>query len=105
MKKLSLTKEQFIQKAQEVHDNINEYDKVVYINSNTKVIITCLIHGDFEQTPGSHCNAPCGCPRCGDIKISEKLRLTNEEFIEKSKQLHGDFYDYSKVQYVNCYKK
>ena len=66
-----------------------------------------MIHGDFEQTPGSHCNsnAPCGCPRCGDMKTSEKLSFTNEEFIEKSKQLHGDFYDYSKVQYVNCYKK
>ena len=105
IQKLSLTNEQFIQKAREVHGNKYKYDKVVYINSNTKVIITCLIHGDFEQTPASHCNLKCGCPKCRDMKISEKLSLTNEEFIEKSKELHGDFYDYSKVEYVNCYKK
>ena len=39
------------------------------------------------------------------MKTSEKLSFKNEKFIEKSKQLHGGFYDYSKVEYVNCYKK
>ena len=28
-------------------------------------------------------------------------RLTKDQFIEKSKILHGDAYDYSKVNYVN----
>jgi len=29
-------------------------------------------------------------------------KLTTEEFIEKAKQVYGDNYDYSKVDYVNC---
>ena len=28
-------------------------------------------------------------------------KLTTEEFIEKAKQVHGDKYDYSKVEYIN----
>ena len=32
-------------------------------------------------------------------------RLTTEEFIKRSKEVHGNKYDYSKVNYVNCYTK
>lgn len=32
-------------------------------------------------------------------------RLTVDEFIEKSKMIHGNRYDYSKVVYVNTYTK
>ena len=28
-------------------------------------------------------------------------RLTKEEFIEKTKEIYGDKYDYTKVEYVN----
>ena len=35
--------------------------------------------------------------------IMEKTK--NEIFIEKAKKVHGDKYDYSKVQYVNAYTK
>ena len=29
-------------------------------------------------------------------------RLTTEDFIKKAKEIYGDEYDYSKVNYVNC---
>jgi very-short-patch-repair endonuclease len=32
-------------------------------------------------------------------------KLTNEEFIEKAKRVHGDKYDYSKVEYNNAFSK
>lgn len=32
-------------------------------------------------------------------------KLTNKEFIEKAKIIHGDKYDYSKVEYVNAKTK
>ena len=32
-------------------------------------------------------------------------KTKNEIFIEKAKKVHGDKYDYSKVQYVNAYTK
>ena len=29
-------------------------------------------------------------------------RWTTEEFINKAREVHGDKYDYSKVDYINC---
>ena len=33
------------------------------------------------------------------------MKRTLEQFIEKAKQIHGDKYDYSLVEYDNCKKK
>ena len=49
------------------------YSKVKYKNNNTKVIITCNIHGDFEQTPDNHFNG-AGCSKCANIK---RLKIQN----------------------------
>ena len=32
-------------------------------------------------------------------------RLTNNEFIKRAKEVHGNKYDYSKVKYVNAKTK
>jgi len=32
-------------------------------------------------------------------------KLTTEEFVQKSKEIHGDKYDYSKVNYVHSHTK
>ena len=72
-----LTKEQFIKKARKVHGNMYNYSKTNYINNRTKVVITCPIHGDFEQRPDIHLNGH-GCLECGGNKKS-----TTEEFIKK----------------------
>lgn len=40
--------EEFIKRAKEIHGESYDYSKTKYINSRTKVIITCPIHGDFE---------------------------------------------------------
>ena len=32
-------------------------------------------------------------------------KLTTKEFIERAKNVHGDKYDYSKVNYINCEEK
>ena len=41
------------------------------------------------------------CPKCGNSKKGQDKKLTKEEFIEKAKKIHGDKYDYSKVDYIN----
>jgi len=58
--------------------------------------MSSLIHGIFEQTPGNHLNGS-GCNKC--IKDSEKY--TTDEFIVQAKQIHGDKYNYDKVNYIN----
>ena len=62
-----LNTQEFIKKANIVHNNKYNYDKTNYVLSNEKVIITCPIHGDFEQTPNHHLNGE-GCPICKQSK-------------------------------------
>lgn len=98
------TVEEFIEKATIKHNNKYDYSKVVYINSWTKVIITCPIHGDFEQQPSSHIQGN-GCNKCGLIKTLKTTRSTLEQFIQKAIKIHDIFYDYSKFVYVNNWTK
>lgn len=102
MKKL--TTEEFIKKAKKIHKNKYDYSKVEYINNRTKVCIICPKHGEFWQIPASHLNG-CGCNTCGNELTKEKETLSKEEFIEKSKKVHGEKYDYSKVEYKGIQTK
>lgn len=94
------TLEQFITQSKEVHGDKYDYSKVKYVNGQTKVCIICPIHGEFYQTPESHLSGN-GCNQCGIDITTNKLKDNLLEFIDKSKKIHGDRYDYSKVEYVN----
>ena len=37
--------------------------------------------------------------------MGKTTRLTNEKFIKRAKDVHGDKYDYSKVEYINSQTK
>jgi very-short-patch-repair endonuclease len=102
--RLVYDKSSFIEKAQEIHGDKYDYSKVEYINSQTKVIITCKEHGDFEQVPSSHLQG-CGCKMCGILLTIEKQTCSIQEFINKAKQIHGDKYDYSNVIYKGANEK
>ena len=82
-----------------VNNDIN-ITKVEYVKAKTKVCIICPIHGEFWQTPCAHLGGK-GCEMCARITRSIKKTFNNEIFIEKAKQIHGDKYDYSKVEYIN----
>ena len=43
----------------------------------------------------------CGCKKCGEEISKNSRRFSLKTFIEKSKLIHGNIYDYSKVEYVN----
>ena len=94
----------FINKAKKVHGDKFDYSKVDYVNSQTKVCIICPEHGEFWQTPAEHVRGK-SCPLCANIKRGSKKRLTIEEFINKAKKVHGNKYDYSKVEYKNASTK
>ena len=70
------------------------------MNYDTKVTITCPEHGDFEQRAGSHLQGS-GCPKCHHNKLSLDRRSTIDIFIQKANNIHNNFYNYSKVKYIN----
>jgi hypothetical protein len=102
--------EQFIAKAMKVHGDKYDYIKTNYINSNNKIIITCVIHGDFIQRPDSHLYGS-GCPSCnsskGELKIHKYLRKNNIKYIpqhifEDCKYIKTLKFDFFLPEYNTC---
>jgi superfamily II DNA or RNA helicase len=93
------TTEEFIQEARKIHGNKYNYSKVDYKYSRLKVIIICPEHGEFKQTPNHHLRG-IGCSAC-----SKKKQYTSNSFIKKAKEVHGDKYNYSKIEYKNSKTK
>lgn len=103
--KLSIrkTNDQFIKEANAVHDNKFSYEKTNYIKNQIKVIITCPIHGDFNQNPFLHLQGN-GCPNCnesiGERTIVSFLKKYNINYSRQHKfsncrnsfELPFDFY-------------
>jgi hypothetical protein len=91
---VKLTNSLFIKKAKEVHGDLYDYSRTEYINSKVKVLIIDPEYGEFWQDPSSHLQG-VGCPR-----RTSNVTPTNEEFISRAIAIHGDLYDYSKVEIV-----
>jgi len=92
------TKE-FLQKLKDSGNWNEEYDysKVEYINSNTKVNVIDDLGCNHEILPYN-------------LLLGNKLTIKsvldkNNYFILKAKEVHGDEYDYSLVDYKNSYTK
>lgn len=89
------TTEDFVRKAKEIFPSY-DYSQVLYVNNKTHVTIICNEHGEFLRTPNVMLNKRNGCPTC-----TKKRRWTNDIFVVEAKKIHGDSYDYSKVDVVN----
>lgn len=94
----------FIKKSIIEHDGFYTYANTVYVNSTSKVVITCPIHGDFLQTPNGHIQGK-GCLSCGVLKSSENQTSNTDDFINKAVKIHGNKYAYRKVDYKAAIKK
>lgn len=99
------TLKEFIKKANKIHRNKYDYSKVDYKNNKEKVCIICPDHGEFFQTPKNHLVGGQGCRKCGYLIVSKSLRKTTISYIKEARKVHGDKYDYSKVEYKNSKDK
>lgn len=98
-------KNSFIEKARAVHGVLYDYERVVYVHNRDEIIITCKKHGDFEQTPKAHLKGR-GCAKCGlESRATKQSQEAKDNFIESSRAVHGDRYDYGRVVYVRAHDK
>ena len=104
-----MTKDEFVEKARKIHGDKYDYSKVEYKRGDIPVIIICKTCGkEFKQRPSNHVNMHQGCPFC-----NMSFKKTTEEYINDARKVHGDKYDYSKVDYkgnkericIICHKK
>jgi len=102
------TQEQFIKEAKEIHGDKYDYSLVDFKKMTDKIKIICHKidkfgneHGMFEQVPNKHLYKMAGCPKCG----KEARLKTTEQFIKEAKEIYGDKYDYSLVEYKTALEK
>ncbi|MDB4266781.1 hypothetical protein N9866_01880 [Flavobacteriaceae bacterium] len=77
-----------------VHGDKYNYSKVEYNGAKNDIIVICKKHGEFKQEASSH-KLGQGCPKCSGKNKS------SEEIIKEFKLIHGETFNYSKVDYVN----
>ena len=94
---LSVSQEEFIKRATQIHKNKYDYSVAVYTKGRNKIKIICPKHGEFLQKANSHLYGK-GCMLCRN----ERNTNTTDEFINLAKKIHGDKYDYSKTVYIGC---
>lgn len=86
----------FIKKSSIVHNNKYDYSKVKYVNNSTLINIICPEHGEFCQLPSNHLKGE-GCYECGRVRTNTKRIIPIKVQLEKCKEVHNNFYDYSLV--------
>lgn len=82
---LPWTTEEFIEKAKQIYGNTFTYEKTVYKNYETQVIITCKKHGDFLVTPDNFLHNH-SCPHCSISLMEQNLKLIFDEYNIKYEQ-------------------
>jgi len=100
MKKSKRSKDEYINIFKNLYGEKYDYKETVFNSVSDKIKVLCKKHGYFEKRLNNHLRG-IGCEKCS--KDDEKL--TREEFINKSKDINGEKYDYSLVEYKNHMKK
>lgn len=101
---IKLTTQEFVNKANKIHNSIWDYSKSVYINRRTNIEIICKIHGSFYQIPGNHLFGDI-CPKCAKKNTGNKQKFNTEIFITKAQKIHGNRWCYSKSNYIKMNNK
>jgi len=95
----------FILSSISKHNNeLLSYEKTIFTSKNSKVIITCKLHGDFEQIAKIHLKGH-SCPQCGHNYRANLNRLTTEHFINDANKIHNFFFSYDNSFYIGRNRK
>lgn len=72
-----------------------------YNGDKNYIRVKCKIDGNVWDTKPNWLKQGAGCQKCYDSRRGNTTRIGNENFIKKAREIHGDKYDYSKVDYKN----
>lgn len=76
-----------------------DFSETIYVNATTPIIYKCIHHGYKQALVTSLLrDNSLGCKDCA----IESHTLGLEEFIRRAREVHGNKYDYSEVEYINC---
>lgn len=96
----------FLTRAKEVHGDDYNYSHVVLGRVVDPIEVHCNKkpwHPPFFPTPNNHITNRTGCPICARETNGENKRQTTGEYVADCVAVHGDKYDYSKVEYTHAH--
>ena len=94
-----MTTKLLIENYKRIYNDQNDYSKTIFTDKYTKVKIICKKHGIFSILPYSHYKN--NCPKCS----IEKKYNDIDDILNRFKNIHGDKFDYSKVEYKGMHSK
>jgi len=89
--------EDVYKKLSKIHGSEYVFFPETYYGVTKPIKVKCIIHNHFWSPLVNSLLQGQGCPKCRYVKSGEKLVLKVQEFIKRSRETHGDKYDYSKV--------
>lgn len=98
---VKLTQSEFLKKAEKILNGKYDLSKAKYVNSTTKITITCQKHGDFSITPHSLLQGH-GCPKCSEEKKGSAQKYNMAKVMEMARNVHGNKYIYAEANYINA---
>lgn len=97
--------EEIIKDCNKVHNHKYDYSLITeYKGAHYKVPIICQEHGVFYLQLTHH-KRGTGCPVCGFQKNADGLRKTTKQFVLDARKIHGNKYDYTKLEYKGGHVK
>lgn len=97
-RKSRLPYEEYVARFKELHKGKFEYGQIDYNLAPPRVDIKCPTHGWFSQGLHDHLKG-VSCPKCSAPVYDQQT------FVESSREVHGDKYDYSMVRYERSLDK
>lgn len=86
-------KEQFVDRANTVHEFKYDYSLTNYKGADQQIVIICRKHGQYTQSAHGHLSGN-GCRKCS------KNMLSTREWVEIAIQVHGTKYDYTETEFL-----
>lgn len=73
-----------------------------YLNNKSVVFVKCDFHQHYPINVNNltHRKADYGCPICAEESRGDRTKHTLDKFLEDSKNVHGDLFDYSQYEYI-----
>lgn len=100
------TQDEFVKSLKNKYKDLIDYSYINYVGTHNKIILKCQkCNFIFERIPKDllyNIKIDNICPKCSKEHIKNKNTI---KFIEKSKEIHNNKYDYSMIDYTNSKTK
>jgi hypothetical protein len=95
-----ITRQEFIDKANAIHNFKYDYSLVEEGTPTRSIIsIICKEHGVFTQRMSAHLGSQ-GCRKCRNDSVGDRFRFNKEQFVEIANKIHNFKYNYDEFIYV-----